>query len=62
MEFSVQSSETDQSSNDTPTTETVYIVVGVTVVMVATAVLVFIVVHQRLRRSKHSLLNQSHYV
>lgn len=62
MEFSVQSTETDQSSNHTPITETVYIVVGVTVVVVATAVLVFVVVHQRLRRSKHSLLNQPHYV
>ena len=58
----MQSSETDQSSNDTPTTETVYIVVGVTVVVVATAVLVFAVVHQKLRRSKHSLLNQPQYV
>lgn len=60
LAFAVQSS-TDQSSSSTPTTETVYIVVGVTVFVVATAVLAFVVLH-RLRSRRNNLLNEQQYI
>ena len=60
LAFSVQSS-TDQSSSGTSTAETVYIVAGVTVFVVATALLA-LVIFQRLRSRKNSLLNEQQHV
>ena len=63
LAFSVQSSTDDSSSsNDTQIPTTVCIIAGVMVFVVATAVLLVIMVHQRLRRSRNNFLNEPQHV
>jgi len=60
MAFSVQSSDDQNSSSKSTPAIIIFIVVGVTVCVVATALLGF-VVYQRLR-SRNNFLNEPQYI